>query len=374
MGAVTGTAWAVRGQSSSPGTAPDWVEEMAYGEWQPISLNTLDSVKPVPTPGGGTGHGAVIAAWNGAAYASGYSTHGGIIHFGGGHGDYLGNEVYAFDLATRRFVRLNDPYTGSMPFPIASGEFADGSPIPPHTYDTVSYHPATNSFVLLVVTTNNVTGGTGGVASVMKPKLCMFNLGTKVWDNATIQAPSVGFGAYGAYDSLRDNFWCHGINGSSSTALYRYTPSTKQYTQYVGPPVATDGGMAYDPVGDQMVYTSFNSSTAAYAFSPTSPTNRIVLTQVSRPSLGAGHGWEWSNKRQAFVCWRSGTTLYQMKHTSGTTWTWSTVATSTASPNNASNNSGPYSRFQIARWGDEEVALVCNGTTTPMYALRIPAP
>jgi hypothetical protein len=65
-----------------------------------------------------------------------------LIIWGGGHGGYFGNEVYALDLTTLRMVRLNDPsdvtgYDFSNCY--SPDAYPDGRPVSRHTYDGLSY-------------------------------------------------------------------------------------------------------------------------------------------------------------------------------------------------------------------------------------------
>src|SRR6185295_4835097 len=75
----------------------------------------------------------VIGAWSGGAFDP---VHNQMLIFGGGHGDYSGNEVYAFQLSSLSWVRLTDPspdsYKSQDPLP-------DGKPVSRHSYDGLSY-------------------------------------------------------------------------------------------------------------------------------------------------------------------------------------------------------------------------------------------
>lgn len=55
---------------------------------------------------GNTGPASVLIAWNGAGFDAKRKT---FYFFGGGHGDYGGNEVYAFSLPEGKWQRLTDP-------------------------------------------------------------------------------------------------------------------------------------------------------------------------------------------------------------------------------------------------------------------------
>src|SRR5688572_1811488 len=101
--------------------SPAWAQEMQPGTWRAIGLNTISDVDPrddssanpnypnSPPWAGETGQQSVTIAWNGGALATGYPAggKGSLIAWGGGHRDYYGNEVYAFDLGAQRWSRLS---------------------------------------------------------------------------------------------------------------------------------------------------------------------------------------------------------------------------------------------------------------------------
>jgi hypothetical protein len=78
-----------------------------------------------------------------------------MVVFGGGHNDYFGSDVHAFDVAERRWRRLTTGYVIGSPDEYGDGAvyphaaYPDGSPLPPHTYDYVQYDDAGNDLLLL---------------------------------------------------------------------------------------------------------------------------------------------------------------------------------------------------------------------------------
>jgi len=85
------------------------------------------------------GCSAVINDWCGG---SADETRNRLIVWGGGHGGYFGNELYALDLNTLKMVRLNAPSDvtgydfGNCYSPSA---YPDGRPVSRHTYDGLAY-------------------------------------------------------------------------------------------------------------------------------------------------------------------------------------------------------------------------------------------
>src|SRR5205085_5615784 len=103
---------------------------------------------------GRAGFSAITEAWNGAVYASRFGPSGSMIIFGGGHNDYFGSDVHAFDLGSREWRRIADGYVSGGVNDYGEGArypdsvYPDGSPLPPHTYDYVQYDPVGNDYIL----------------------------------------------------------------------------------------------------------------------------------------------------------------------------------------------------------------------------------
>jgi len=172
---------------------PLWMEGMAPGCWYQISGDRPDLGLP-PTPSGTRylaendpardkklnpaqdakellrrwlgrrpsapwqgqcGFSAITEAWNGAVLANRFGVSGSMVVFGGGHDDYFGSDVHAFDLSTREWSRISDGYVSGAPNEYGAGAvypesiYPDGSPLPPHTYGYVQYDPVNNDYLLL---------------------------------------------------------------------------------------------------------------------------------------------------------------------------------------------------------------------------------
>jgi hypothetical protein len=112
-------------------------DDVAKQGWYSAPNSRLESVCPAATkeydfPGRCR---YVIAAWNGGVADTKLNR---LIIWGGGHADYAGNEIYAFDPISLRMQRLNDPS------PINSTgkcveTLSDGKPNSRHTYAGLAY-------------------------------------------------------------------------------------------------------------------------------------------------------------------------------------------------------------------------------------------
>jgi len=103
----------------------------------------------------------------------------------------------------------------------------------------------------------------------------------------------------------------------------------------------------------------------------------ITLKQGgSPPSREGAAGWVWSTVRQAFIYWRRGGGVYEVKLSGSDwrtgTWNWTnlTAGGNSVVPEDQSN--GVYSRFGLVRYDDAEVAVVVNQVNGPVYAFKMP--
>jgi hypothetical protein len=313
---------------------------------------------------------------------------------GGGHADYYGNEVYAFDLSSRRWQRLTNPFR-SPSFPVTDGIWADGTPSVSHTYDQVDYHVNTNSFVMMKTQHHN----TGGQSS---PVVAMFSLdGLKPPDsNVNRDANRANWrlsplhtenytqsGGWSAYDSKRDLFWANGGAGTRSFVSFDPKPAhlngrSGVFKSYPHRTAVTDAVAAYDPINDIILYTVFRTAPNVWAVDLAQPAagngGNVQITQTgSAPEREPAHGWEWSPARRAFVYYRRGADVFELKQQGSAwrtdPWNWSKLT----SPENSlvptgDIRNGVYSKFRIASFADAEIALVVNEVNGPVYAFRIP--
>lgn len=82
----------------------------APGFMAPVGVNNMQDVFDVNNPNPLLrGSAAILNAWNSTIYAKDFGPMGAIIAFGGGHTDYMGNDVYAHDIATQTWSRIVDP-------------------------------------------------------------------------------------------------------------------------------------------------------------------------------------------------------------------------------------------------------------------------
>lgn len=370
---------------TAAGAAPSWVTGMPVGTWSAIGTNTIGSLNPQDDPNanpnypnsppwiGMTGQASVTQTWNGGALATGYPAggKGSLIVWGGGHRDYYGNELYAFDLSTQRWARLTNPYKNTV-FPVTDGVWPDGTPSVPHTYGFSGYHPSSNSFACMYTQSSN------SPANATVP--VFFDFDTMKWRRGPKNSSEVQYGGWAVYDSSRDAWWAEG--GDSGGVLAKYTMngdgSAGAWTNYSAKFNALDSRAARDPLHDILVITTFRQDDNMYGVDLKNPSGAPVrLVQGgSAPARDGAAGWEWSEWLQAFVYWRSGGGVYKVAPPSGDwrtgTWTWTALTGSANAMTPQDPSGGIYNRFRLMRYSDAEIAVVVNSVDGKVYAFRMP--
>jgi len=171
------------------------------------------------------GCGAIVEAWGGGAYDA---VHRKMIIWGGGHETYYGNEVYAFDIPSARWERLNDPSPG----PFNRDPLADGKPVSRHAFDGLQYITHANRFFGYGGAQAQNGGGTHVTWT--------FDVDTKTWRNMLPAGASPGVGHVyqlsSAYDAktrnvyMRDPFNLYAYNFDTNTW------TTRMYWEHVWDP------------------------------------------------------------------------------------------------------------------------------------------
>ena len=103
--AAAATVFSASSAAADLGNLQGILGGMQAGSWAQVNLNAFDSVYPdlADRPLAGTSYAnpdKVIGAWSSFAWDS---RRGDLILFGGGHGNYAGNEVYRWHGGTQRW-------------------------------------------------------------------------------------------------------------------------------------------------------------------------------------------------------------------------------------------------------------------------------
>jgi len=352
---------------------------------------------------GRIGFPAMTEAWNGAVLATRFGPSGSLIAFGGGHSNYFGSDVHAFDLATRQWRRLSDGYVTGGPEAYGEGAvypdscYPDGSPLPPHTYGYVQYDPVGNDYLLLKG--NTELGPRVKAAAI--PHL--FDLGSLSWRRGPENPAAIlNSGGFSAWDAKRRLCWVHSGDDGGGNAFISFCPDGPNDDGSFGrwgalypnkfPGTANHNAMAIDPERDVIVVL-VHARDALYAINPADPGAPAVPLESAgeRPAISEYAAIEYAPNLGKFVYYsaQDGPSVFTIDPpdvegwgalTSGA-WTWRCVLEAAnmldpvkdarASTRHATNWRHTFGRFRVASWGSTDVALLIRHVDTPVYALRL---
>lgn len=186
------------------------------GEWYEVSNSNMARLTPQPPPGGHTSTSdAIMSAWSGGAYDTKRDR---LIIFGGGHADYGGNELYAFEVKTLSWKRLTNPspttlFCGQLNKAFGQTDLrwnADGTPVSRHTYDGIQYIPSLDRLWVL--------GGSPWCTGASDNQTWLFDFDRLKWEKKTAAPINVGT-PVSAYDPVTGNIYT-----LNQTTLIEYNP------------------------------------------------------------------------------------------------------------------------------------------------------
>ena len=352
---------------------------------------------------GVAGFSAITEGWNGAAYASRYGGSGSMIVFGGGHNDYFGSDVHAFDLASREWRRITDGYVtgGDEEYGVGArypdAVYPDGSPLPPHTYDYVQYDPVGNDYLLF----KGQTELGPEVKAVAIPHL--FNLDTLTWRHGPQHPTAIlNSGGWTTWDASRRAVWGHSGDDGCGNAFIGFSPDGDNGDGTFGrwfdrfpnklPGVANHNAMQIDPLRD-IIVVSVHAHDDLFAIDPADPEREIVRLKStgSKPALRPYAAMEYAPNLDRLVYFSplDGSIVYTIAAPRASAsrdnfvgqWTWHADerAAGTLDPirDAASRSRYPvnlsqtFGRFRIASFGAIDLAVLVRHVDSPVYAMRL---
>ncbi|HYE70674.1 MAG TPA: hypothetical protein VD932_04035 [Aquabacterium sp.] len=321
--------------------------------WTAIGTNTMADQDPCPGNGcsfsGSGGQDAVMTAFNGGVLRQ-TDTAIDLLVWGGGHGDYAGNEVYRFNVLTKLWAALTSPSTptgGSE----ASGKYGDGLPRSTHTYSYLEYDRDNDGMFVAAIPVTFPNAQTSTQAF-------RFNSSDNTWDTtlpaggpANPIGGSVGGGDEGVtcYVTGRHQIWYQPASSRDNWALYNTLTDT--WGDYQGGSgthrsvvvacydsrrhkVYGLGGQGSSNIIVWDLHAGGNHSTQA-----TTGANAATITAAT--TLGAVY----DELLDAVISWNGGQTLHVLNLS---TFAWTTLTVSGATPSSPKAN-GTYGRFRWIR-------------------------
>jgi len=322
--------------------------------WYQIPNTTLRNVCP-PNSFGGSSYqfadncGGVVEAWNSAVFDTRRNR---LIVWGGGHGDYSGNEMYAVNLSTLTIARITDPY---VPVPTGCPENLGSQPNSRHTYDGIAYMENTDKMF--------VFGGSLATCGNMGKGTWTFEFVSSTWQqmNPSGTIPQGDAGIVSAYDQNTGNVFLH-----DGSYLYSYNQSTNSYQRLSGA-----NGIDYhmtatiDPVRKKFVIIGAGS-VYTYDINPGSTyTRKTMSTTNGSATVNSGYpGLAYDPISDRIVAWNGGNTVYSLNLDTGA-WTNVTYA---GGPGTAPA-AGTYKRWNYAP--TLNAFVVVNSMSTNAYTFRL---
>ena len=319
-GILSGTGWV-----EISGSDADQVERPAseYPDYNGSSSSQYDSIQGSSNA---QGFAAIMSNWSGGSYCP---TRNSVLHFGGGHGAYRGNEVLEFDLDSQSWARLTDPTI--FPMSNVAGQ-ADNTPTSRHTYNGVTWDSTRN--VMLV------NDGATADLGFCKGDLWKFDPSTAQWTrlaDSPAGGPNINFiyvpsvdRAYRFQDTTPQGVWEYNPVNDSWSKVNGTGPGNQQGSVVYNP--GDDRIWHYDNQGVLRIYNFYNHSWS------TQPTSGNAPPADSFPGLS------WNVTADAAAWWHGGASVYLLDRN----FVWSkTTLGGSPPPHDPSGTAGdPYGKFQ----------------------------
>jgi len=216
---------AVIGLASATARA-DEIDDLEPGNWYEIPNTPMRDVCPPNTADYDWNFYCqnAIGAWSGGVLDT---ARGRLVVWGGGHADYLGNEVYTFDLATLEWSRVWGPSDFSqIPWGGTHEEYDDGNPGSRHTYSGLVYLPPPYDTML-------TAGGSLWQSGFYGSGVWSYDFGGEAWTRMADGPGEMGYGDPMLYDPQTG----HAFRRANSR-MYEYDPDADMFI----PRANSDGG------------------------------------------------------------------------------------------------------------------------------------
>lgn len=271
------------------------------GEWYEAPNSNLSAVAAKPRQDLGEFRD-IMRAWNGAAYDTKRER---LIIWGGGHVNYGGNEVYAFDINTLKWERLTEPSPTTLKggkLNVASGQSdrrlnADGTPISKHSYDGLEYLPEPVDRLVQY-------GGSRWFSGGEDEFVWQFDFSSRTWERKN-DAPMSTLTPMSAYDQKTGNYYVQ-----NSSRLLEFNPKKNIWT-VVGTTGewSSEGVAEIDPVRRRFI-TIESGKMFYYDLEGKRPLQRRRLETKGDTEIERVHapGVSYSEKADRLVAWSGSTT------------------------------------------------------------------
>lgn len=310
----------------------------------------------------------ITDAWGGGVWDS---TGKRLIMFGGGHQNYAGNGVYAFNTHSLGFERIQEDSGGFIYQPgTCEDALPDRNPVSRHTYNNITYLPALNAMWLYG---GSRACGSGGFGT----DTWLFDLATRQWTELAVTGTTPGAALLtSAYDAQTNQIYV--TAGGDNPGLYTYNVGAQVWTKRNSFSFGNYLRLVseIDPVrrvlviigGEETTHTAVTCSLDSYTCQNITTTGDADIEYDRSPGLA------YDPVRTTIVAWDGGSaftadasSVYELDL--GTN-VW-TKTTGTGGPSVATNGSGTFGRWQyIPDW---QGFLAISTATADAYLWRFGA-
>ena len=296
----------------------------------------------------------VTAAWNSGVFDT---TRNRLIIWGGGHSDYLGNELYALNLNANpiTMTRLNNPST-QIPSGCGVGTTGDNQANSRHTYDHIVYMSHVDRMF--------VFGGASAPCGFFTNDTWTFGFSSMTWQKRSPSGP-IPEGNYGrvtAYNPTTQKVYI-----ADQTTLYSYSYESDQYTALANHTIGQEMTGVFDSkrqlfvmVGNGAVYAYDVSASSNYQRQTWNTSGGSSIVNANNPGVA------YDPVTDRIVGWNGGNTVYSLDPT---TKVW-TAITFPGGPGSAISN-GTFKRWTYSPASG--VFAVVNSVDSNAFALRLAA-
>lgn len=336
----------------------DAIDDLKPGSWYEAPNSKLRSVCPPDEPGYEWSFycKGVMSAWSGAALDG---SRGRLLVWGGGHADYKGNEVYAFDLGTLAWSRLWGPTPhAQIPAGGTHEQYDDGSPGSRHTYSGLAYVPAPTDALLSF-------GGSLWQSGNYGQGVWSFGFAAGKWTRKADGPGEQGYGDPTVYDPKTGHVFRRG-----NARMHEYDPVADTHT----PRAESNGGFwaanvsaALDPEARLMVIVG-EGRVDLYHLDTDKYEQGVTLSGATAKDLfgGSAPGIDFDTALKKFVLWGGGATVYTFDPSQ---LAFEQHATTGATPGKITASGGVFGRFRHVPTRNVFVAV--NDVDESVFVLRM---
>lgn len=383
--------------ATSPGVAvpPSYYSSMTPNVWYTVAgpspqlglsaTNVPDDRDPDPSRvadyDGASGFRAAWTAWNGTAFVKELGPSGSITHWGGGHGDYFGNQIMTWDAETRTWERYTEPYTeGSGDLAgtfLSNGRHPDGSFGVPHTYSHIQGYNGQ----MICPKTIDAVGAPFGGASAERARPAIYDFATNQWREGRLNSAMLArSGGSSCLDTTRGGIWTF---DTLNTTWGFFDPSTNNgdgtwgtWTTYASPDSpfdATDTQLTHDPVTDRLLFRESNQQLRVY-----DPSNLTAagadVSESNRPTVDDSSPIWYSPALGGIILYRNeASTIYLATTTNNwASCSWSTLPVSSNGNTFEDTRNGIYTKANLVVYDNgAEILYLTEREYSGVKALRI---